>query len=619
MSGPGVRSRIGGGITGPGGGDSADSADSIPNRSAWRTIRRGVDLSPELVQGLGWTLLLAILSTAGRLTVPITVQQTLDRGLTAAAGPDPEFVARLVAVAVGVLLLAALAGYLVNIRLFTATERGLATLRRAAFAHIHGLSALTQTTERRGSLVSRVTSDVDTISLFVQFSGVVLLVSLCQMAAATVLMAYYSPLLALVAWGTLLPLILAMRPLQRLLSRTYGLVRQRVGAMLAALSEVVVGAETIRASGVAARSRERVNEAIEGHRRSATRAGITSASIFSLGSLLAGSTLATVALAGLATGPQGGVSLGELLAFLFIVQLFTQPVQILTEALNEAQNAAAGWQRVQAVLDTPRDIGDPALDGLALDVPAGPIAVEVDDVNYRYPTGPPVLHDLRVVIPARASVAIVGHTGSGKTTLAKLLTRFDDPTSGTVRLNGIDIRRVANDELRRRVTFVPQEGFLFDTTILDNILLARPGASRDDVLAALVDLGLDTWCDGLVHGLDTAVGQRGEALSAGERQLVAVARAYLADPDLLVLDEATSAVDPVTEIRLQRALGGLTSGRTTVTIAHRLSTAEAADLVIVMAAGRIVEHGTHEDLVSASGAYAELHRAWRSQLSAVTL
>ena len=193
----------------------------------------------------------------------------------------------------------------------------------------------------------------------------------------------------------------------------------------------------------------------------------------------------------------------------------------------------------------------------------------------------------------------MGETGSGKSTLAKLLTRLMDPTEGTVRIDGVDLREVRFSSLRERVVLVPQEGFLFDATLRENVRFGRPDATDEDVTLALTELGLDAWLAGLPQGLATEVGQRGESLSAGERQLVALARAYLADPDLLVLDEATSAVDPSTEVRLQRALEGLTRGRTSIAIAHRLSTAEAADEVIVVDRGRIVERGPHRDLVRA--------------------
>jgi putative ABC transport system ATP-binding protein len=235
-------------------------------------------------------------------------------------------------------------------------------------------------------------------------------------------------------------------------------------------------------------------------------------------------------------------------------------------------------------------------------------------VSFAYPGGETVLRDVALEIAPRSRVAVVGETGSGKTTLAKLLTRLMDPGHGAVRIDGVDLRHVRFDSLRSRIVMVPQEGFLFDTTLLDNVRFGRPTATDDEVRLAITELGLDEWLAGLPRGLDTRVGQRGESLSAGERQLVALARAYLADPDLLVLDEATSAVDPSTEVRIQRALEGLTRGRTSVAIAHRLSTAEAADEVIVVDRGRIVQRGPHHELVQERGSvYAGLHASWAAQ------
>src|SRR5699024_3680043 len=210
---------------------------------------------------------------------------------------------------------------------------------------------------------------------------------------------------------------------------------------------------------------------------------------------------------------------------------------------------------------------------------------------------------------------IVGETGSGKTTLAKLLTRLMDPSEGRVLIDGVDLREIAFDSLRRRIVMVPQEGFLFDQSLMENIRFGRPEAADEDIELAMTELGLDAWLAGLPMGLATQVGQRGESLSAGERQLVAIARAYLADPDLLVLDEATSAVDPATEARINRALAALTAGKTAVSIAHRLSTAEAADLIAVIDRGELVELGHHDELVVAEGTYARMQESWTAQLT----
>jgi ATP-binding cassette subfamily B protein len=583
----------------------------------WATVRRGLQLSPEILVGIWVTLLLAAVSTIGRVVVPVGVQQTIDTGINAEGGPDVGRIVVLVLLASGVVVVTGICSYAVNVRLFKATEAGLATLRIKAFRRIHDLSTLTQNTERRGALVSRVTSDVDTISTFVQFGGLILFISLGQIVVASILMFVYSWWLALLVWLAFIPLFVGLRPMQRLLSVFFGRVRENVGVMLGAISEAVVGADTIRAYGAERRTQERIDAGVEEHRRSATRAGVFASSIFATGTLVSGLAVAAVVGVGVWFGAPGSLTIGELLAFLFLVQLFTQPVQIATEVLNELQNAIAGWRRVIAVLDTPADVADPAGSPRATPVPHGPVTARFEGVTYAYPDGPRVLHGIDLEIPAQARVAVVGETGSGKTTLAKLLTRLQDPDSGRVLLNGVDLRDVPFASLRRRVVMVPQEGFLFDVSLRENIRLARPGAHDDDVDLVVTELGLQPWVAGLPHGLDTRVGQRGESLSAGERQLVAVARAYLADPDLLVLDEATSAVDPATEVRLNRALDGLTRGRTSVAIAHRLSTAEAADVVVVVDKGRVVEVGHHTELVRRGGVYAGLHASWVAQRSSV--
>ena len=582
-------------------------------RTAWEVLRRGVQLSPEFTRGLGLTLALAVLSTAGRVIVPIAVQQTIDRGITSAGGPRPGLVAVLASCAVLAVAVTAVASYVTNLRLFRATEAGLTTLRIKAFRHVHDLSLLTQSAERRGSLVSRVTSDVDTISTFVQWGGLLLVLSAGQLLVATVLMAIYSWPLTLLVWGCFLPLFLAARVLQRRLSRVYAGVRERVGDMLGAVSESVVGADTIRAYAVEDRTQRRIDASIDAHRAAAIRAQLLVAVTFTGGVLMSGLTVTAVVVVGTWLGVSGvglgsGLTLGRLLAMLFLVQLFTGPVQMGTEVLNELQNAAAGWRRVMGVLDTPADVADPGPDGVVL--PRGAVAVRFEDVTFAYPGGEPVLRDVSLDISPRSRVAVVGETGSGKTTLAKLLTRLMDPQQGRVLLDGVDLRRITFSSLRDRVVMVPQEGFLFDSTLADNVAWGCDGATRDDVARVLTELGLTSWLNGLPRGLDTAVGQRGESLSAGERQLVALARAYLADPDLLVLDEATSAVDPATEVRLQQALEGVTRGRTSVAIAHRLSTAEAADLVVVVDAGRVVDVGRHEDLLARCDVYRRLHVSW---------
>ncbi|ROS74386.1 ABC transporter ATP-binding protein [Cellulomonas sp. PhB143] len=577
------------------------------------TLRRGLALSPEMLAGLRLTLLLAVLAAAGRVVVPVTVQQTVDSGIGAAGGPDASRVTVLVLVSAVLLVLAGVCTSVVNVRLFRSTEAGLATLRTRAFRHVHDLSTLAQGTERRGGLVSRVTSDVDTISLFVQRGGIMLLVSTLQIAVATVLMAVYSWPLTLVVWAVFVPLFFGLRPAQRRVSVAYTAVRARTGAMLGAISESVVGAETIRAYGAQGRTARRVDATVEATRAATVRSQKLVAVVFSSGVLVANLVLAVVVVVGTWLGVAGEVTTGQLLAFLFLVQIFTGPVQQATEVLNDLQNAVAGWRRVIAILETPLDVPDRGDDGAAS--PRGPAAVSLRGVRFAYPGGPEVLHGVDLDLPARTRVAVVGRTGSGKTTIAKLAVRLMDPTAGAVLLDGVDLREVALSRLRERVVLVPQEGFLFDGTLGENIAygIRTAAAGPDAVRRAVQDLGLAGWVDALPAGLGTEVGQRGESLSAGERQLVALARAYLADADLLVLDEATSAVDPGTEVRIARALEQLTAGRSTVTVAHRLSTAEAADLVVVVDEGRVVEVGSHGELLARGAVYAAMHASWLTQ------
>ena len=514
-------------------------------QGAFATLLRGLRLTPEFREGLAVTLLLALVATAGRVVVPVAVQQTIDRGLS---GPSPDLglVRWSVGLAVLALLVTAVANYRMNVRLYRTTENGLAALRTRAFRRVHDLSVLHQAAERRGSLVSRVTSDVDTVSTFMQWGGLLVLVSAAQLLLATVLMLFWSWQLTLVVYACFVPLALAVRVFQRHLQRAYRVVRERVGEMLGAVAESVVGAPVIRAYGVQARTAERIDAAVGRTQAAQVRAQTIAAATFSTGELVAAVATGAVVVAGVLLGT---LTVGELVGFLFLVTLFVQPVQLATEVLNEAQNAVAGLRRVLAVLDTPTDVADPQ-PGRAL--PDGPVGVAFDGVSFA--------------------------------------------------------------SLRSRVVMVPQDGFLFDATVGDNVRYGRASAGDDDLLLAFTELGLRDWLDALPAGLDTPVGERGEALSVGERQLVAVARAYLADPDLLVLDEATSAVDPATEVRLQRALDSLTRGRTTLAIAHRLSTAEAADEVLVVDAGRVVQRGPHAVLLQdEDGPYARLHASWVAQ------
>jgi ATP-binding cassette, subfamily B, bacterial len=599
--------------------------------SALRTVLRGLALTPNALQGLWITILLAVVATAGKVVVPIAVQAILDRGIIAPETPDVAFVAGAAGLAAAVLLATSVCNVVMNRRLFRLAETSLATLRKRAFRHIHDLSLLTQGTEQRGALVSRVTSDVDTVSQFMSFGGIMLVVMSMQLLLATAVMLFYSWPLAIVVWLCYVPILLVMGTLQRRVRARFQRVRTEVGRMLGAVSEALVGAAAVRAYGIEARTRATQTDRVRDVRDAQFSVLRPQSATFLLAETADGLATAVVVVVGIVLGtgalgidlPGADLTAGGVIAFVFLVSLFSQPVRMGIEMLMQAQNAVAGWRRVLGVLDTPADVADP---GGALDprtgrrsapvpgaraLPEGLLDIEIRDLRFAYPTGPEVLHGLSVDLPARSRIAIVGETGSGKTTFAKLLTRMMDPASGEILIGGIPLHLIPYSSLRSRVILVPQEGFLFDTTVAGNLRYGKPEATTAEMRRALDELGLGTWAEELPEGLGTPVGQRGESLSAGERQLVALARAYLADPDVIVLDEATSAVDPAADVRLQQAIEGLARGRTTLTIAHRLSTAERADRIMVLDHGELVEHGTHAELVALEdGIYAGLHRSW---------
>lgn len=586
-------------------------------QGALTTITRGLRLSPELRRGLPGTLVLALVATAGRIVIPVAIQQVLDGGIKEGA-VDVSFVLRMCLLALGAVVITAGATGWMHLRLATVSETALSGLRIRAFRHIHDLSMLHQASEQRGALVSRVTSDVDEISRFMQWAGLMLITNAGQAALAVAVMFVYSPLLAGVVMASLPIILFTMKWFQSRLDRAYLTVREKVGRLLAVLAEVVVGAPVIRAYGIESRVRRRLGIAIEEHRTAGIRAGALSSVFSGVGEVLSALVLASVVVVGTILAVNGQVTTGTVVAFLFLVQLFIQPIQILGEAVNEAQTAVAGWRRVLDVLDMAPDVADPGREGVVL--PDWPLGVTFESVSFRYPkpgeaaaqaSGHVALADVDVRIEPRQQVAVVGETGSGKTTFAKLLTRLMDPTEGVVRVGDVDVSTVRFDSLRDRVVMVPQEGMLFSGTVADNIRMGKPEAKDSEILEAFDSLGLGDWLSELAGGLDTPVGERGNALSVGERQLVTLVRAAIANPDLLVLDEATSAVDPGTEVQINRAMSSLTTGRTVVTIAHRLSTAEKADRVLVFDGGRLVEDGPHGSLVDANGVYTRLFDSWR--------
>lgn len=581
--------------------------EALQGAGALSVLRRGLAVTPELRDGLLFTAALAVLTAAGRLAVPVLIQQVLGRGVLGDAGYRPGFVATACAAAAVLIVGLYVVSRATFLRLIRAAEASLLGLRLRTFEHIHRLSMAEHSEHRRGALVSRVTSDVETMAQFTEWGAIAWIVDSILFFATLAVMFAYSWQLALVAVAVLVPLLPMMRALQRRQLAAYDEVRVAVGATLSEVSELVTGAPVVLAYGLQARTRTRLRGAIDRQYRAQMGAAKWFSIMFPLADFFGAIVLSAVIAAGVINGDAWGLQADELIAFVFLVNLLLIPIAELSEVLDQTQTAIAGWRKILGVLATPIDVDD-VDDGDVL--PPGSLTVDLDGVRFAYRTGDEVLRGIDLHLPAGANVAVVGETGSGKTTIAKLLCRLADPTVGAVRVGGIDLRTVAATSRRASVRMVPQDGFLFDASLGENVRIGEAGADDDAVLAAFDSLDLRWWLDDLPGGLEAQVGERGSNLSVGERQLVALARAQLGDPGLLILDEATSSVDPETEQALSVALQRLTEGRTVVTIAHRLSTAEQADLVVVVDAGEVVERGSHAELVAAGGVYSHLFESW---------
>ncbi|MEZ5143582.1 MAG: ABC transporter ATP-binding protein [Acidimicrobiales bacterium] len=584
---------------------SVDPDDRLDAGQARRVLRRAAPmLRPyrrDIVTGAG----LVVLWTLSILAGPLLVKVGIDRGISQG---DLTTLNATVAAYV-VVALASYGVYRAQIVVVSRAGEGfLRDLRTRVFDHLQRLSMPFYDREKPGVLVSRMTSDVDSLAELVQFGLLQLLMNLLLLLLSVVVLALVSWQLLLVCLVALPFVVVASVKFQRDSNRAYLDVRDRIGSTLSRLQEGLAGVRVVQAYG-----RERLEvarfagdneELYDAHMRSVfVQAWYLP--VIELAGL--GTTALVVGVGGLMT-INGVVTVGTIAFFVLTLNNLFEPVQQLSQLFNTVQSAGAGLKKLFDLLDTPVEVAERRG---AVDLPErGEIVV--DGVSFAYAGGPPVLRDVSLTIRPGERLALVGPTGAGKSTLAKLVARLYDPTEGSITFGGTDLRDATSASLRRRMVVVPQEGFLFTGSIRDNVRVARAGATDAEVEEALRAVGVLERFAGLPAGLDTEVHERGSRLSAGEKQLVSLARAALVDPAVLVLDEATSSLDPGTELLVEEAMGRLVQGRTVIVIAHRLSTAKRADRVGVVVGGALVELDTHDQLVADEGHYAALFAAWTS-------
>jgi ATP-binding cassette subfamily B protein len=583
------------------GGVSED--DRLDRVAARRVVRRTARMLRPQARRVAGAVAMVMVWTATVIAGPYLVKYGIDQGI------GDRDAGKLNAAIVAYVVVAVLA-YITNRAQITLIsrvgERFLQSLRVRVFDHLQRLSMPFYDRSKAGVLVSRMTSDVDSLSELIQLGLSMFVANALLLVVSLIVLLSVSWQLMLVCAVALPPVILASVKFQRDSNDAYLDVRDRIGTTLSHLQEGIAGVRVVQAF---AREDVEVDRFAEGNRElydSHMRSVVISAWYLPVIELAGWGTTALALGVGGWWVHEGMLTVGTVAFFVLTLSNLFEPLQQLSQLFNMVQSAGAGLHKLYELLDTPVDV--PERPG-AVDLPAtGDIVV--DDVSFAYGDGPRVLRDVTLSIPEGSRLALVGPTGAGKSTLAKLAARLYDPTDGHVRFGGVDLRDATLASLRGRIVVIPQEGFLFNGTIRDNVRIARAGATDAEVDDALRAVGAYERFARLPEASDTEVRERGSRLSAGEKQLVSLARAALADPAVLVLDEATSSLDPGTEALVERAVDRLLEGRTVVVIAHRLSTAERADMVGVVDGGELVELGTHEELVARGGAYSRLYATW---------
>jgi ATP-binding cassette subfamily B protein len=591
------------GAPGRGAWGEAITDEPLSRREAERVVRRLWQLlRPWRARIIGSTLLV-VGQTAALLAGPALVRYGIDSGLREDDGSTLNLAA-------GLYLAMALAALVFGRWAIRAVARigesFLRELRVRVFRHLLSLGLDFFEREKTGRLVARLTSDVEAMQELVQTGLTMFVQNILVFVGAFVAILVLSWELALCTLVVVPPVVAASIWFRRESNRAYLEVRERIGTNLATLQEGLAGVRVVQAFGRERAFTRRFRETNEAQYEANIQTARIATRYFPLVEYSGVAGIAIIVGLGGLFVDEGIVTVGTVGAFLLYLNQLFEPVQQLSQLYNVLQAAAAALHKLFGLLDTKPTIGErPG----AVDLPdVG--TLEVDDVSFGYGDGPEVLHTVSLSVAAGERLALVGPTGAGKSTLAKLIARFYDPRAGTVRYGGTDLRDATIASLRDRIVVVPQEGYLFAGSIRENVRVGRPDATDTDVDAALEALGVRSRFELLPDGLDTEVRERGSRLSAGERQLVSLARAALADPAVLILDEATSNLDPGTEQAVERALEALTANRTVVVVAHRLSTAARADRIAVIDDGNLAELGTHDELVRGEGRYANLWASW---------